>query len=309
MGEGQLFSNELLSFVDWRLIRLILGLFILWFLIRVIRKFFILNVKDNEHRYTLNKLNSSIGYVLGFILIMLSYSDQMQHVGIALGVAGAGIAFALQEVIVSLAGWLAIMIGGFFRTGDRVQMGGVRGDVMDIGILRTTIMETGQWIDGDLYSGRMVFVVNSFVFKEPVYNYSGEFPFLWDEIKVPIKYGSDYVLAKELILNIGIKIAGDLTESSREKWNSLQDKYHLEFAQTSPLVSIRANDNWVEYTLRFVVDYRKRRSTKTDLFMAILKAVEETQGKVGFASATIQLVDTPDFNLHLSKEDDVVVKT
>lgn len=309
MGEGQIFSNELLSFVDWRLIRLLLGLIVLWFLIRFIRKFFILNVKDNEHRYTLNKLNSSIGYVLGIILIMLSYSDKMQNIGIALGVAGAGIAFALQEVIVSFAGWLAIMIGGFFRTGDRVQMGGVRGDVMDIGILRTTIMETGQWIEGDLYSGRMVFVANSFVFKEPVYNYSGEFPFLWDEIKIPIKYGSDYELAKELILNIGIKIAGDLTESSREKWNNLQNKYHLEFAQTSPMISIKANDNWVEYTLRFVVDYRRRRSTKTELFLSILKSVEETKGKVEFASATIQLVDTPDFNLHLSKDEGEVVKS
>jgi small-conductance mechanosensitive channel len=66
----------------------------------------------------------------------------------------------------------------FYNTGDRVQLGGIKGDVMDIGVLRTTIMETGQWVDGDLYNGRIVLIANSYVFKEPVFNYSGDFPFM-----------------------------------------------------------------------------------------------------------------------------------
>ena len=80
-----------------------------------------------------------------------------------------------------------ILFGGFYKTGDRVQLGGIKGDVMDIGVLRTTVMEIGQWVDGDLYNGRIVLVANSFVFKEPVFNYSGDFPFLWDGIKIPIQ--------------------------------------------------------------------------------------------------------------------------
>ncbi|MCB0784290.1 MAG: mechanosensitive ion channel, partial [Flavobacteriales bacterium] len=75
--------------------------------------------------------------------------------------------------------------------GDRVQLGGIKGDVIDIGVLRTTLMELGEWVDGDLYNGRMVLVANSFVFKEPVFNYSADFPFLWDELKVPVQYGAD----------------------------------------------------------------------------------------------------------------------
>ncbi|MBP2284691.1 small-conductance mechanosensitive channel [Flavobacterium sp. CG_23.5] len=104
-----------------------------------------------------------------------------------MGVAGAGIAFALQEVIASFVGWLAILFGNFYNTGDRVQLGGIKGDVMDIGVFRTTIMAIGQWVDGNLYTGRIVLIANSFVFKEPVFNYSGDFPFLWDEIKLPIQ--------------------------------------------------------------------------------------------------------------------------
>lgn len=152
---------------------------------------------------------------------------------------------------------VAIMFGEFYNTGDRVQLGGIKGDVMDIGVLRTTIMETGQWVDGDLYSGRIVLIANSYVFKEPVFNYSGDFPFLWDEIKSPMQYGSDYAKAKEIILKSGVEVAGDLTVRSKEKWKTLQNKYRLEDAQTEPMITLVANGNWAEYTLRYVVGYKK----------------------------------------------------
>jgi small-conductance mechanosensitive channel len=238
---------------------------------------------------------------LTIILITIVYSKKLGGLTTALGVAGAGVAFALQEVIASFAGWLAIMFGNFYSTGDRVQLGGVKGDVMDIGVLRTTIMETGQWVDGDLYNGRFVLVANSYVFKEPVFNYSGDFPFLWDEIKIPIQYGSNYDKTKEILVAIGKDVAGDLTEQSRVKWQSLQKKYRLEDAQTEPLVSLIANDNWVEFTLRYVVSYNKRRATKTALFTEILKTIEATNGEIKFASATFHLVEAPDFNINIKK--------
>jgi small-conductance mechanosensitive channel len=162
-------------------------------------------------------------------------------------------------------------------------------------------METGQWVDGDLYNGRIVLIANSYVFKEPVFNYSGDFPFLWDEIKIPIQYGSNYEKAQEIILNAGVEVAGDLTEKSKDKWKSLQYKYRLEDAQTAPMISLIANDNWAEYTLRYVVDYKRRRATKTILFSKILTKIEATNGEVKMASATFQLVQAPDFNVNIKK--------
>jgi small-conductance mechanosensitive channel len=196
------------------------------------------------------------------------------------------------------------MFGGFYKTGDRVQLGGIKGDVMDIGVLRTTIMETGEWVDGDLYNGRIVLIANSFVFKAPVFNYSGDFPFLWDEIKIPIQYGSNYEKAKEIFEQVGRVVAGDLTIKSREKWAALQKKYRLEDAQTEPMVSLIANDNWVEFTLRYVVGYKKRRVTKTELFTQILKRVEATNGEIKFASATFQILETPEFKVKISEDKD-----
>lgn len=284
-----------------RISTIIIGGVVIWILVRMIQKSLFSKIKSNDNRYRAKKFSNYAGYLLTIILITVVFSDKLGGLTVALGVAGAGIAFALQEVIASFAGWLAIMFGDFYKTGDRVQLGGIKGDVMDIGVLRTTIMETGQWVDGDLYNGRIVLIANSYVFKEPVFNYSGDFPFLWDEIKIPVQYGSDYERTKELLLQIGNAVAGDLTQQSHAKWTELQNKYRLEDAQTDPMVSLIANDNWVEFTLRYVVSYKKRRATKTELFTQILKQFEATNGAIKFASATFHLVEAPDFNVNIRK--------
>lgn len=285
-----------------KIVTFLVGVAIIWVLINAVQKRLFTRIKDNDSRYKAKKISTFVGYLITIVFLTIVFSDKLGGFTVALGVAGAGIAFALQEVIASFAGWLAIMFGGFYDTGDRVQLGGIKGDVMDIGVLRTTIMETGQWVDGDLYNGRIVLIANSYVFKEPVFNYSGDFPFLWDEIKIPIQYGSNYEKAQEIILNIGIEVAGDLTNTSKEKWHSLQNKYRLEDAQTEPMISLVANDNWAEYTLRYVVGYKKRRATKTALFSKILTQIEATNGEVKMASATFQLVQAPDFNININKQ-------
>jgi small-conductance mechanosensitive channel len=276
-----------------------LGIAVIWLIIKALQKNLFSKIKDTDNRYRAKKFGSFVGYFLTIILFTVVFSDRLGGLTVAFGVAGAGIAFALQEVIASFAGWLAILFGGFYKIGDRVQLGGIKGDVMDIGVLRTTLMETGQWVDGDLYNGRIVLVANSFVFKEPVFNYSGDFPFLWDEIKIPIQFGSNYEKALEIIQQVGIDVAGDLTDLSHEKWIAMQNKYRLEDAQTAPMVSLIANDNWVEYTLRYVVNYKKRRATKTQLFTLLLNRIEATNGEVKFASATFHLVEAPEFTVKM----------
>lgn len=278
-----------------------IGIAVIWFLIKLIQNKFFSKISDNDNRYRAKKASSFFGYFLTIVLFTVVFSDRLGGLTMALGVAGAGIAFALQEVIASVAGWIAIVFGGFYKSGDRVQLGGIKGDVMDIGVLRTTIMETGQWVDGDLYNGRIVLIANSFVFKEPVFNYSGDFPFLWDEIKIPIKYGSNYEKTRNILLDVGKVVAGNLTKQSHEKWIALQRKYRLEDAQTEPMVSLIANDNWVEFTLRYVVSYKRRRATKTELFTKILQEVENSNGEIQFASATFQLVEAPEINVKIKQ--------
>ena len=284
-----------------KIVTIFIGIAVIWIIVKTIQRNVLGKIKDNDNRYKAKKFGGFVGFLLTVLLITVVYSDKLGGLTVAFGVAGAGIAFALQEVIASFAGWLAIMFGGFYKTGDRVELGGIKGDVMDIGVLRTTIMETGKWVDGDLYNGRIVLVANSFVFKEPVYNYSGDFPFLWDEIKIPIQFGSNYQKTNEILLEIGKEVAGDLSEQSIEKWKLLQNKYRLEDAQTEPMVSLVANDNWVEFTLRYIVNYKRRRATKTELFTKILKEIESSGGEIKMASATFHLVEAPEFKVKINK--------
>ena len=111
----------------------------------------------------------------------------------------------------------------------------------------------GQW---DLYNGRVVRVANSFVFKEPVFNYSGDFPFLWDEITVPVKYGCEPKLVREMLEHVAAEIVGDYVAAAKESWKELVKKYLIEDAQIEPMVTLTANGNWMEFTVRYVVDLK-----------------------------------------------------
>ncbi len=161
-------------------------------------------------------------------------------------------------------------------------------------------MEIGEWVKGDLYSGRIVRIANSFVFKEPVFNYSGDFPFLWDEVRVPIKYGSDYRLAREILQRVADEAVGDYAQQAEASWKGMVEKFLIEDASVAPTVTLIANDNWLEFTVRFVVDFKRRRSVKDQLFTRILEEIDKTEGHVAMASATFHLVETPVFDVRLT---------
>ena len=181
-------------------------------------------------------------------------------------------------------------MGRFYESGDRVQLGGIVGDVVEIGVLRTTLLECGEWVRGDQYSGRMVRIANSFVFKEPVFNYSAEFEFIWDEIMIPVKYGGDLELARQVLLQVAREAVGDYVATAEKAWRGVMDTYAVEMEPVEPRVTVAATDNWMEFTLRYAVGYRKRRSTKDRLYWRIVEELRATEGRVEIASDTLQLV-------------------
>lgn len=282
-----------------KVVGVVLSITAIQLLVLVLKRLVRNRIQDPDVRYRLRKGIQFLGFAAMVLPIALIYKERLGGLTVTLGVAGAGIAFALQEIIASVAGWVAVSLGGFYQVGDRVQLGGIKGDVIDIGVLRTTLMELGQWVDGDLYNGRVVRVANSFVFKEPVFNYSGDFPFLWDEIKIPIKYGCDHHLALATLSKVVTDIVGPYASEAEQAWKELVRRYRVEHAQTAPIISLVANDNWMEFTLRYVVAYKARRSTKTNLFLAILDAVEASQGALQVASATFHLVEAPKLQVDL----------
>ena len=300
-------SNVLQTVSEWlydptvgKIVAVIIGIAIITTLTKLTSRILLGRIESTDTRYRLRKLVNALGTLAVILLITIIFSKKLGNLTVAFGVAGAGIAFALQEVIASFAGWVAVSFGNFYSVGDRVQLGGIIGDVIDIGVLRTTIMETGQWVKADQYNGRIVRVANSFVFKEPVFNYSGDFPFLWDEITVPVKYGCDYKLAREIMQKIANEAVGELVPAAKNTWREMVRKYRIEDAMIEPAVTLIANDNWLEFTIRYVTDYKRRRITKDILFTRVMEEFDATGGKVSIASSTFHLVEAPVFNVRMA---------
>ncbi len=280
-------------------LRAVVGLVVLTLIVRLVNRRLAGRIGDRQDRYLFRKLVTRGGFVLGILWLATAFSQNLSQLALVLGLASAGIAFALQELIASAAGWIVVALGSYYRVGDRVELGGITGDVIDVGILRTTLLETGRWVQGDLYTGRIVRVANSAAFKSPVFNYTSDFPFLWDEILIPVAYGSDIALARRLIGQVAEQVTGDYAERVRASWQRMIERYPIEPARLEPLITARATDNWVEITLRYVVDVKARRSTADRLFADILEAVDGSDGQIRLASATFELVGAPELRLDL----------
>jgi len=279
------------------------GLLLIHIILRILKRSLSQYIKESETRYRARKFISFLGYAAGILLILVVFGDRMGNLHVAIGIAGAGVAFALQEVITSIAGWMTVSFGQFFKPGDRVQLGGIKGDVIDIGVFRTTMMECGEWVKGDQYNGRIVRVANSFVFKEPVFNYSADFPFLWDEIIVPVKFESDREMTREILTRVVNEVVGEYVVYAKGAWPEIVKKYKIEDARIEPTIIMVATDNWMEFTVRYVVDYRERTATKDKMFNRILEEFEKSKGLVAIASTTadISLVKAPVFDVNLEK--------
>jgi small-conductance mechanosensitive channel len=280
----------------------LLGLVIIWVIWGALRRSVPDRVRDYQARYRVRKLINLAGYLVVLLFLAILFKDKLGGLTVVLGFTGAGVAIALQEVILSLAGGVAIALGNFYTTGDRVKIGGTTGDVIDIGVLRTTLMECGDWVKADLPTGRLVRVANSQVFREPIFNYSVDFPFLWDEIVFPVKYGTDHQLAREIFTRILTAVVGDYTDYAKQVWTQIVKKYFIEEAMIDPVVTLRFTDNWIELTGRFITDYRARRNTRDKIFTRLLVEIDKTQGQVGIASSTFELVNPPPLEVRLSAQ-------
>jgi small-conductance mechanosensitive channel len=281
--------TSILKYVVWIVLILIL--------VNWIRRIIKRKLPDNTVKYKVQKGIEIFGYVI-FVLITISYfTGTIKDFGLAIGLLTAGITITLQELILSIAGSFYIFFVRVYKPGDRIEIHGIKGDVIDIDSIYTTMMEIGEWVSSDNYSGRIVKLSNAFVFKGPVYNYSRDFPFVWDEFNIPVRYGSDQEEAKKIVITVAQELLSEYVHNSINRWKSVVDKYYIENAQVEPSLAITLTDNWMEFNLRYIVDYKKRRITKHLLNEAISKQVESTEGRVKLASSTVEIVRIPTVNI------------
>ncbi|MGA8503185.1 MAG: mechanosensitive ion channel domain-containing protein [Candidatus Sulfotelmatobacter sp.] len=246
-----------------------------------------------DARFKVRKFVVFSGYLSILLFLAILFEDRLGRLSFAVGVVGAGVAVALQDVVASIAGAFSIGFSKLYAVGDRVQIGDTRGDVVDIGLLRTTLMETGSWVSRDFYNGRIVRVPNSTVLRGSVFNYSQGFRFVWDEIKVLFKTTSDCQLAREMLLRVAKEALGEYLVEAKTSWKRMSDNYQSANPPLEPTVTLVVNAGSLEFTVSYVVDYMKPTAMKDQLFMKIVEEVANSNGRVEWASSAVILVSPP----------------
>jgi small-conductance mechanosensitive channel len=248
-----------------------------------------------DARYKVRKFVIFAGYLSILLFLAILFEDRLGRLSFAFGVVGAGVAVALQDVLASIAGAFSIGFSRLYAVGDRVQIGDTRGDVIDIGLLRTTLMETGNWVSKDLYNGRIVRIPNSTVLKGSVFNYSQGFRFVWDEIKVLLTATSDYKLAREMMLRVAKEAIGEYLLEAQTSWKAISDNYRSANPPLEPTVALVVNNGSLEFTVSYVVDYTKRTAMQDQLFTKIVEEIANCNGRLQLApvSTAVNQPGTP----------------
>ncbi len=254
-------------------------------------------IKEKKMKYNFKKI-ISIGYIAIFIVALaVIWSEGTQELTVVLGLASAGVAFALQDLLKNLAGGILIYITRVYSVGDRIEINSKTGDVIDIGILYTTLLETREWITADLPTGRLSTIPNGNILSTTINNYTKDHEFIWDEISFPLDYKSDTDYAHKKFMEIVSNETKDASVKASESIKNLGDKYYLDNNTTDPIIHFVLTSNDVSVKIRYPVAVRQRGVIKHNISSKILQEINNSDGKIKVATSLLDIVGFPDINV------------
>lgn len=235
-------------------------------------------VDDSAVWYRTRKLTTYFVTII-FFAVLIPVWVEGSGFSTYLGFLTAGLAIALSDVLKNLAGWAYIIIRRPFRVGDRVEIAGQAGDVVDVRAFRFTVLEIANRVDADQSTGRLLHIPNGLVFTQSVANYTEGFPFLWHEIPVLVTFESNWRDAEELVLAAVQEHSPDMSDmtAAAALRNSARE-YSIRYTHLTPTAYLTVRDSGVLITGRLLVPVRALRSTEAAIWRTILAAFEEHPG-------------------------------
>ncbi|MEM7184412.1 MAG: mechanosensitive ion channel domain-containing protein [Spirochaetota bacterium] len=242
-------------------------------------------IENIQVRYHWQKTMAYAIYIIGVFVLGRVWFDGFNSIATVLGLVSAGIAFALQDIIKSMAGWVFLLWRRPFLVGDRIQVGSIRGDVIDIRLFKFSLLEIGNWVEADQSTGRVLHLPNTLILTETIANYTSGFEYLWNEIGILLTFESDWRKAKELVLKIGQKHSTDLLQEAQEKLKEASKKYMIFYANLTPIVYTSVKESGVSLSLRYLTEPRKRRIFEEKIWEDILDSFAK-EDAIDFAYPT-----------------------
>ncbi len=277
----------LTRFIETVAILLLLGLIRRLLLIRVNR-----TLEDPGKIYAWRKGSQYVVLFIALVTISALWFDGFDNATTYLGLLSAGIAIALQDPLINIVGWIYILARHPFEVGDRVEIGDVAGDIIDIEILRFTLLEIGNWVDAEQSTGRVIHVPNRMVFNQHVANYTAGIPYIWNEIPILLTFESDWEKAKNLLHGIIEKYSLQPSMEEKIEIKKAAKRSNVRYPKLTPVVYTKVSGSGVVLTLRYLCKPRSRRNSEQAIWEEVLRLFAE-QNDLDFAYNTQRIFYHP----------------
>ncbi len=285
----QLFNNTFTLNIFKSILILIPIQIVLFFVRRFINSLSLPLQKKHQYR----KKATLAGTLLFLILLIPLWAGTSQQFVTVLSVIGAGIALALHEVLLNMAGWIYITLRQPFRTGDRIELGDVKGDVIDIRLFSAILLEVGNWVDAEQSTGRVVNLPNGQIFRKPLYNYTKGFEYIWNEFSILVTFESNWEAAKAILNKQGEFLSQEIQGEVQKKIDRMARKYLIYYKQFSSIVYTKVEESGVKLTLRYLTDAKQRRAGEDTIARKVLAEIHQASD-IEFAYPTIRYYQRSD---------------
>ncbi len=251
---------------------------------RLIDRYFLELTHDKRRLVTLRAVVWFAVQAVGVLLIAFVVFGMPNQTPTVLGLAGAGLTVALKDFIVGFVGWFVLMGRNGIRVGDWVEINGVGGEVVEISLLRTTLLETGNWTDSGHPTGRKVTFVNSFAIEGHYFNFSTSGQWLWDELTVSVPGGQNPYPVIEAIQKLVVKETEANTHMAEEEWQKATTHYRVQNFSAKPAINLRPTGGGVEVHIRYITRAQERQSMRARLYEAIVQLLHGKEAQAGSAA-------------------------
>ncbi len=273
-----------------RVVASLAAILVLWVVRRIVLAVVSHRTTDVRIRYRWRKTATYIVVPIGILIVGRIWFEGMGSLATFLGLLSAGLAIALKDLVVNLAGWGFILWRRPFEVGDRVEIDGHAGDVIDLRIFQFTLLEIGNWVDADQSTGRIIHIPNGKVLSEPLANSTKGFNYIWNELPVLVTFESNWKKAKAILEEIAGRHAAHLTDAAKREISEVARRFMIFYTTLTPTVYARVADSGVLLTIRYLCEPRKRRGTSQAIWEEVLEAFAR-EADIDFAYPTYRYYD------------------
>jgi small-conductance mechanosensitive channel len=244
-------------------------------------------VEIGQERTRLHTLRAVIRFAVqavGVVLILLVILGAPQQTTTFLGLATAGITVAMKDFIVAFFGWFVLMGKNGLRVGDWVEINGVAGEVIEINLLRTVLLETGNWTDTGHPTGRKVAFVNSYAIEGHFFNFTTSGQWMWDELQITVPPNQDPYPLLDAIQKTVAKETESNAAAAEKEWQNAASNYKVRSVSAAPTVNLRPTSVGVEVHVRYIARAQERSAIRARLNQALVellhhRVADEKQSK------------------------------